>query len=83
MAFFSGWRDMNDDLQQMQQRLTVLEREVRQLRKKVTQCEHGDDVRPWWEKISGTFRDDPVFEEIIRLGRKIRKADKPRRGARR
>lgn len=29
----------------------------------------------WIDAISGTFKDDPEFDEILRLGKEIRNAD--------
>jgi hypothetical protein len=29
---------------------------------------------PWWEKIAGSFADDPDFDEAERLGREWRKS---------
>lgn len=37
--------------------------------------------QPWWEEMIGVFADDPVFDEIDRLGREIR--EKERKKARR
>lgn len=31
----------------------------------------------WAERIGGTFKDDPDFEEMVRLGREFRQADRP------
>ena len=31
----------------------------------------------WIDRITGTFKDDPDFDEILRLGREIRQADRP------
>jgi hypothetical protein len=30
----------------------------------------------WIDRITGSFKDDPDFEEILRLGQEIRKADR-------
>ena len=35
------------------------------------------DERPWWEQIGGTFQNDPVFEEVVRLGREYRESLRP------
>jgi hypothetical protein len=35
------------------------------------------DEEPWYLKHAGKFRDDPDFQDIIRLGREIRDADQP------
>ena len=38
-----------------------------------------DRLRPkenWIDRITGTFKNDPDFEEILRLGREIRQADR-------
>jgi phage-related baseplate assembly protein len=32
----------------------------------------------WVERIAGTFANDPIFEEAVRLGRKWRKSDRPK-----
>ena len=31
----------------------------------------------WIQRMSGSFRDDPVFAEMVRLGREFREADRP------
>ena len=31
----------------------------------------------WIERISGTFKDGPVFAEMVRLGREYREAGRP------
>lgn len=32
---------------------------------------------PWWETITGTFKDDPEYNEAMRLGREWRKSFRP------
>jgi len=56
----------------VEERLTELEAKVTRL----AQCmsdrrENGN----WIDAIIGSFRDDPEFEEILRLGREIRRQD--------
>ena len=46
-------------------------RELAELKRK-TRPER--DGKSWIERIAGTFRDDPDFDEIVRLGREFRKA---------
>lgn len=29
---------------------------------------------PWWEKITGTFKDDPEYDEAMRLGAEYRRS---------
>ena len=56
----------------MEDRLAVLEREIAELR----QSQSGSQSKQnWIEKISGSFKDDPEFGEILRLGQEIRKAE--------
>jgi uncharacterized protein (DUF433 family) len=31
----------------------------------------------WFEKVAGSFKDVPEFDEILRLGREFRQADRP------
>jgi len=55
----------------VEERLTALEKELRELKQQVSLQK---DQRSWIEKIAGTFKDDPDFDEIVRLGREFRKA---------
>jgi hypothetical protein len=31
----------------------------------------------WIDQILGSFKDDPEFDEVLKLGRQIRQADRP------
>ena len=50
-------------------RVNVLESELAQLKQK------SSDDGDWVGKICGSFKDDPGYDEIIELGRQIRKSD--------
>ena len=58
----------------VEERLTRLEREIEEL-KKARKTEHSDKNNNWISRIAGTFKDDPEFDEILRLGREERKSD--------
>ena len=62
-------------LAQVEQKLSVLEREVQQLKR-------DSDTRrtsgKWWIDSAGRFANDPVFEEIVRLGREYRESLRPK-----
>jgi hypothetical protein len=62
------------DLANIEQRLAALEAEVAQLKRQAAKSETGAE---WLDRVSGRFKDDPVFEEIVRLGREAREADRP------
>jgi hypothetical protein len=32
---------------------------------------------PWWERIAGTFNNDPIYRQAMKLGQQFRKAQKP------
>ncbi|HTI50165.1 MAG TPA: hypothetical protein VL475_04410 [Planctomycetaceae bacterium] len=69
---------MTEDLKKLETRLAKVEQELVMLRKSVGEP-HVDEGRPWWQKIAGRFSGDPAFAEIVRLGEKIRKADRPKK----
>ena len=50
----------------------ALEREVRQLKSAVRRSKKKP--KPWWERLAGAFKDDPVFDEIVESGKRYRKA---------
>ena len=59
---------------ELEKRIAVLEAEVATLKSKV---EKKDEVKePWWEKIAGTFSDDKIYDEAMRLGREYRVSQK-------
>jgi hypothetical protein len=34
----------------------------------------------WLDDVSGSFENDPEFDEVVRLGKELRKADRPDSG---
>lgn len=67
---------------QLEKRVRALEEEMATLKSKI---EGTDALQPWWERIAGTFQDDPVYEKAMKLGRQYRRSlgrrpGKPRQG---
>lgn len=58
-----------------------VEDRIRQLELKVRQLESSAQPDaselPWWERVAGGFKDDPVYAGAMKLGAEIRKADQP------
>ena len=59
---------MAANLTQIEQRLRRVESELAELKKN----KQPDDSIPGYRKIAGQFDNDPVFDEIVRLGKEIR-----------
>jgi hypothetical protein len=59
----------------IEERLTALEKELAQLKQQLAKDKTQTTV-PWWEQISGVFKDSPEFEEAVRLGREWREAQR-------
>ena len=55
-------------------RVAALEREVARLRRDL-EGERADE-RPWWENIAGTFAQDRVYKEAMRLGHQQRRSQR-------
>ncbi len=62
-----------NNLAQLELRVSRIEEELRQLRGQLTEQPN----KRGWEAIVGSFKGDKVFAEIVRLGRQIRRADRP------
>jgi hypothetical protein len=60
---------------ELEARLVVLEREVARLKSRVEGT--GQAGAPWWERIAGTFADDPAHEKAMKLGREYRASLRP------
>jgi hypothetical protein len=56
----------------VESRLAKLEREFALLKKNAAR-----DRSNWISEISGSFRGDPDFAEIVRLGKEMRDAEQP------
>jgi len=56
----------------LEQRIEIVERELNLLKAQLPK----DYSRPWWQKISGVFENDPAFDEISALGQKIREQER-------
>ena len=61
---------------QLQGRVHALEAQVAWLKAQLEEAV-GPQV-PWWQKISGSFANDPEFDEAMRLGREWRESFRPK-----
>ena len=55
----------------LEKRIENLEREVQALR---SAARREKNRSPWWERLAGTFENDPLFDEMVEAGRKYRKS---------
>jgi hypothetical protein len=53
----------------LEHRVEALERELAQIKRQLENLR----VPSWFEKVAGSFRDDPEFGEILRLGQQFRR----------
>ncbi len=65
-----GHCEMSDQ-QTIEQRLAEVEKELADLKRRLPVPTAG---KSWVEQIAGTFKDDPDFDEIVKLGREFRKS---------
>jgi muconolactone delta-isomerase len=61
---------------QFAERLTALEKAVEELRARLVQ--NTGRQRRWWVETAGRFANDPVFDEIVELGRRYRESLRPK-----
>ncbi len=54
-------------------RLEAVEHAVAEIKRELDSRSPSPD---WLDQIIGSFKDEPAFDEVIRLGREIRKADR-------
>ena len=55
-----------------ERRLEKLENDVKEIKALLT----AQEERPWWKDVVGAFANDPVAEEITRLGAEIREKER-------
>jgi hypothetical protein len=65
--------------EQLAERVLALEKKVEQLQAQLAKS--YDPTRPWWLEDAGRFANDPVFDEIVKMGEKYRRSQRlPRKG---
>ena len=64
---------------ELEQRVTNLETEMSKLKRKLDKL---DSAEPWWEQITGTFEDDPMYDEAMKCGRRYRESLRPKASTR-
>ncbi len=57
----------------IEERIAKVEREIQRLK---DQSNGSKDKSNWISDISGSFKDDEEFDEVLRLGREERQADR-------
>ena len=57
----------------LEKRMTVLEEEVRELQAAMISCQPLPD---WLDRVIGSMKDEPAFDEVLAYGRAIRQADR-------
>ena len=60
----------------LEERVAALEAEVARLKQE--RLSAAEAKKPWWAEIWGTFKDDPEYEEAMRLGREYRESLRPK-----
>ena len=60
---------------ELELRVANLEIEMAQVKQKLGAV--TEPARPWWQEIYGTFANDPLYEEAMRLGREYRESLRP------
>ena len=65
---------------QLEQHVHSLVAQIAQLKTELEEIP-GHEI-PWWEKISGSFANDPEFEEAMRPGREWRESVRPKKRSR-
>ena len=58
----------------LERRLTALEDAVRELQEVINARKPAAD---WLERVAGSMKDEPAFDEVLAHGRAIRQADRP------
>ncbi len=55
----------------LEKRVSAVEEAIKQLQKQVA----TPTQRNWLQEVSGSFKDEPAFEDVLAYGRAIRKGD--------
>lgn len=65
-------QQFEDQSPHLESRVATLEAELAQLKQMLSVFVQKKD--PWWLKVTGSFENDPTFDEAVRLGQEWRKS---------
>lgn len=68
---------MQSTTTKLERRVNVLERELRKMRSELKAVRKVSQ-QPWWKRLAGRFKNDPLFDEIIEAGNVYRRSLTPR-----
>ncbi len=64
---------MQSTARKLEQRVTVLEEELRKVRSELKAVRRASK-QPWWTRVAGRFKNDALFDEIIKAGNAYRRS---------
>ena len=67
---------MQSTATKLEQRVTVLERELRKMRSELKSVRKVSQ-QPWWKRLAGRSKNDALFDEIIEAGNAYRRSLTP------
>jgi hypothetical protein len=70
---------MEMTLKELEARVKTLEKQVEQIQSQLPQQSQKEEPDYWWREKAGLFANDPIFDEIVRLGREYRESLHPDR----
>jgi hypothetical protein len=63
---------MPSTAEKLARRVTVLERELRRMRSELKAARQAPQ-KPWWKRLVGKFKNDPLFDQTIEAGKAYRR----------
>ena len=64
---------MQTNTNALQKRMANLEKQLRAVQTEL-EAMRQTVHKPWWERLAGTFKNDPRFDEVVAAGRAYRRS---------
>ncbi|MGK7880431.1 MAG: hypothetical protein AB4060_10075 [Crocosphaera sp.] len=63
---------IQDNNSELEQRVSILETELSEIKQILDKSPQSKS--PWWLEVTGSFEEDPTFDEVVKLGQEWRKS---------